>query len=363
MGPRPVRVGRRGRHITTVRDILTWPGFDVELVAGSLGLDRPVRMAHATELIDPRMFLRGDELILTVGSELSDAAACQRFVAHLLDSGAAGIALAIEVEGHDSPEDLAPAAEKAGLAMFTVPPSLPFVAFTEKFQELADERHEYERLRHEDGRMLDYVRRGYASPHIFRERFPEIPGAAYMALCLPEQASVELEGVILEGWIENLTVVVADELFVRRFSERSDVQMFGIGSAVPLSGLARTIKEAMATLAMSARRGSGAGPRDLSTFPGLIERLTPEQAAPFRDHVTGPLLKYDAQYGRSLWPTLLAYVNSGASVTRTAKEMSIHANSVRNRLNRIAELTGLDPHSLEDQFALAVAVRMTTARP
>ena len=46
-----------------------------------------------------------------------------------------------------------------------------------------------------------------------------------------------------------------------------------------------------------------------------------------------------------------------ASVSATAEALGIHANSVRNRLSRIAELTGLDPHSLEDQISLVLAVR------
>lgn len=340
-----------------MREILTWPGFDVELMTGPNGLDRPIRVAHATELVDPSRFLRGDELIMTVGSELRGAADCRRFVANLVRSRAAGIALAIGVEGHHPPKDLAPAAEKMGLSLITVPPTLPFVQFIEKFQELADKRHEYERLRREDGRMLDYIRRGYASPQIFRERFPEMRGAQYCAVCVPADTDIELDGVIIEGWLDDRTVFIADELFVRDFTERSTLSVFGVGSPVSLASLARTLKEAAATLALSSRRGEGAGPRDLSTLSGLVERLSAEQFAPFQDHVVQPLLEYDARHGRGLWPTLVAYFTSDASISETAERLGIHANSVRYRLSRVTELTGLDPHSLDGQFALLLAVR------
>lgn len=350
-------IGRRGLRGPVVRDVFDWPGFDVELVTGEDALDRPIRVAHATDLVDPRKFLRGDELIMTVGSELVDDAACERFVRNVVESGAAAIALAVGVDGHEPPAGLAPAAGRAGIAMFTVPPTLPFVAFTEKLQELADERGELERVRHEDGRMLDYVRRGYASAQIFRSRFPQVSGAKYVALCLPAYTSAEVEGVIVEGWIDDVTIVVVDELFVRGFAERAAETVYGIGSPVPQRDLARTVKEAMATFSMSARRGVGAGPRDLSTFTGLVDRLTPEQLAPFRDNIVDPLCRYDARYGRALWPTLRAYIESGASVSTTADRLRVHANSVRNRLARVHEITGLDPAIVEDRFALAVAVR------
>lgn len=351
------RVGQPAMPRARMRDVLEWQEFDVELAAGASGLDRLIRVPHATELEDPQQFLRGGELIMTVGSELTDAASCERFVANLMRSSVAGLALAVGVRGHQPPPWLAPAAERAGLAVITVPPSVPFVQFTEKFQQLADERQDYERRRREVGRILDYIRRGFASAQVFREEFPEDPQARFRALCLPQDAVAEIGGVVLEGWIDEMTVVVAEDVYLHDVAESEGLQVCGLGSAVTPQNLARTLKEGIAALALSARRGEAAGPRDLSTLNGLLERLSPEQFRPFSDHIIRPLLQYDAKHDRALWATLSAYVESGASVAATAASLGIHANSVRNRLARISELTGLDPHSLEDQLSLVLAVR------
>ncbi|WP_197517388.1 PucR family transcriptional regulator [Microbacterium karelineae] len=356
-GPRPV--GRQSIRHPTVRDVFTWPGFAVTLVAGAEHLDRPIRVAQATELVDPTNYLRRDALIMTVGHELVDDATCARFVENLIASGASAIALAVGVEGHTPPPGLAPAAERAGIALFEVPPTLPFVSFSEKLFQLAEHRSERERRRREDGRMLDYVRRGYASAQIFQNRFPEVPGAQYAVLCVPVETSALVEGVIIEGWIDDVTVVVADEIFVRGFEQAASDAVYGLGSPVPQRELARSIKEAMATFTLSTRRGAGVGPRDLSTFGGLVERLTSEQLAPFRAQLADPLQRYDARRGRSLWPTLRAFIQTGASVSATADLLDVHENSVRNRLSRVHELTGLDPMTLDGQFALAVAVHAT----
>lgn len=152
-------------------------------------------------------------------------------------------------------------------------------------------------------------------------------------------------------------MAIAEDIFIREFAELSSLRVYGVGSPVLPSNLARTVKEALAALALSARRGQAAGPRDLSTMNGLIERLSTEQFRPFNDHIIQPLKQYDAKHGRSLWPTLTAYVEADASVAATAETLGIHANSVRNRLTRIADLTGLDPHSLDGQFSLLLAVR------
>lgn len=356
------QVGRPGSHLARVRDILDWSEFPLTLTTGTAGLDHPLRTAHATELIDPRRFLRGDELIMTVGSELVDDAACERFVANLVSSRVAGIALAVGVEGYHVPQGLAPAAVRVGLPLFLVPVTVPFLALTEKLQTIAEHRAEEARMRREDGRMLDHVRRGFASAQVFRERFPAVSGAEYAALCLPADVTMPVEGVVIEGWIDDITVVVGDELVMRQAPEQAGLAVYGLGSAVGPEGLARTTREALAAFGLAARRGRGAGPRDLSTFGGLLERLTPEQFQPFEDHIITPLMRHDAKHGRALWTTLVAFIEADASMTATAERLGIHANSVRHRMARVAEITGTDPHRLEDQFALAVAVRGASRR-
>lgn len=340
-----------------MRDVLEWPGFAVRAATGEAGLEREIRLAHATELVDPSGFLRGGELIMTVGSELRDSADCERFVGALLRSGAAGIALAHGVTGHTPPAGLAAAAERAGLAVLEVPPTLPFVAFTEHLQRLREERGRRERERREDGRMLDFVRRGMASPHVFRDRFPDAVGREYSVLCLAEGAVVELGGVLVEGWLDDMLVLVVEEHYASVFRDSEHGLLYAAGGAVPLSNLARSLKEAFAAYALAARRGGPAGPRDLATLSGLLERLTPDQFAPFRDHIVDPLRRYDARHSASLLDTLEAYIDAGGSVTEAAAPLGVHANSVRNRLARVREVTGLDPSDFDDRVALTIAVR------
>jgi sugar diacid utilization regulator len=56
--------------------------------------------------------------------------------------------------------------------------------------------------------------------------------------------------------------------------------------------------------------------------------------------------------------TVQAYVDADLSVTTAARAMSLHPNSVRYRLRRVAELTGRDPLKLTDLLELITAARL-----
>ena len=79
----------------TVADVLQMPsvrGADPEVLAGARQLDRQVRWVHTTELADIGPLLRGGDLVLTTGIALGDHdEALARFVASLVESGAAGL--------------------------------------------------------------------------------------------------------------------------------------------------------------------------------------------------------------------------------------------------------------------------------
>jgi len=60
----------------------------------------------------------------------------------------------------------------------------------------------------------------------------------------------------------------------------------------------------------------------------------------------------------TLRATLHAYVDADLNVPATARAMSLHPNSVRYRLRRIAELSGRDPQKLGDLLELITAARL-----
>lgn len=61
------------------------------------------------------------------------------------------------------------------------------------------------------------------------------------------------------------------------------------------------------------------------------------------------LHRYDLSHASGLLGTLTKYIECGFNINRTAEALYLHRNSLRNRLEKICELTGLD---FEDQAVL-----------
>ncbi|MCW2912177.1 MAG: putative transcriptional regulator, PucR family [Actinomycetia bacterium] len=127
-----------------------------------------------------------------------------------------------------------------------------------------------------------------------------------------------------------------------------------VGPAVPdLYGATASAQAALAGL--NAASGWPDAPR-----PVLAEDLLPERAldgdADARrflvEEVYGPM----QSAGAPLLDTLTTYLEQGSSLEATARLLFVHPNTVRYRLRRVTELTGLAPTDARDAFALRISL-------
>ena len=88
-----------------------------------------------------------------------------------------------------------------------------------------------------------------------------------------------------------------------------------------------------------------------------VLRSNPHAARIIEDAL-GPLRDYDERRNTALVETLRTYLDSGLSVTRSAQALSVHANTVVYRLDRIRDLTGRDPRETGDLVFLALSLRL-----
>jgi DNA-binding PucR family transcriptional regulator len=73
------------------------------------------------------------------------------------------------------------------------------------------------------------------------------------------------------------------------------------------------------------------------------------------------LLDYDARRQTQLLPTLEQYLRDRRSGATTARKLFIHPNTLRQRLDRIEKLSGLDLAG-EDLLSLELAVKLVRLR-
>ena len=156
--------GRRGGDATeaaggvTIRQLLAVPELGLTLLSGTGRIDQPLRWAHPTELLDPRPYLKGGELVLTVGASLSqDVDRCRAYVDRLVYAKVSAIGYGVGDVTEEVPQGLVDACRHHHMPLLRVPAGVPFQAITTF---LADRRADTQtanerRVRHLSARLLD----------------------------------------------------------------------------------------------------------------------------------------------------------------------------------------------------------------
>ncbi len=107
------------------------------------------------------------------------------------------------------------------------------------------------------------------------------------------------------------------------------------------------------------------GPSSISTFEGagtykLLFRVLqedPSELESFYGETLEPVVAYDSRYGTELVHTILTYLNNDASTVKTASDLFAHRHTIRYRLDRVSELTGLDVDRSEDRERLTLGIK------
>src|SRR5580704_3731764 len=125
----------------TVESLIAELGL--ELASGHEAANAHLRWVHSTELLDPTPWLRGGELLLTTGIQLTDAKVQRELIERLADHRIAGLGFGTGFAHKRLPAALVSAARKRAFPVFEVPYELPFIAITERaFAQLVNERYE-----------------------------------------------------------------------------------------------------------------------------------------------------------------------------------------------------------------------------
>lgn len=141
--------------------------------------------------------------------------------------------------------------------------------------------------------------------------------------------------------------------------ERLDIRFVVVSEPVADVGLlpARMdkLKEVAALLAEAGDAPRMAGPRELDLMLFMARTRQGHGAARYARELLAPLLDHDAATGSSLVETLRVYIDSRAQIRSTATALDIHENTVRYRLNRIRELSTVDPERFESLLSVSMA--------
>ena len=83
----------------------------------------------------------------------------------------------------------------------------------------------------------------------------------------------------------------------------------------------------------------------------------PTELQGFFDETVAPLAAYDDQYETDLVRTLETFLDNNGNVARTAEQLFTHRHTIRYRLDRARELTGLDVSSTDGRERLSLGLK------
>jgi hypothetical protein len=135
----------------------------------------------------------------------------------------------------------------------------------------------------------------------------------------------------------------------------------GIGTAVDKTDqLPRSYGEALRALQIRVNSRTPHGATafdDLGLYQVLALSHSGAEMGSFVTHWLGSLIDYDTSHNSSLVETVAEYLDRGGSYDLTAEALVIHRSTLRYRLRRIRELSGLDLKNVETRLNVHVATR------
>jgi sugar diacid utilization regulator len=182
----------------------------------------------------------------------------------------------------------------------------------------------------------------------------------------------------LVGWVDlnetrELAVVVpgADAELMRRVIDAVAGELAGglpgFQTAVACSrtvidpvDLHRAAAEAVLTANVAEARGAETLTfEETGSYRLLLTAISedPSELHRFFDETVAPLISYDEQYETELVRTLDTFLDEDANVARTAERLFTHRHTIRYRLERVRELTGLDVGSTDGRERLGLGLK------
>jgi sugar diacid utilization regulator len=137
----------------------------------------------------------------------------------------------------------------------------------------------------------------------------------------------------------------------------------GISSVYPdASHFARAIHEAELMVEVLCRSNGlrpGCNSVGSATYRVLFRMLAshPEELRVVYEDTVAPLVRYDAKHHTELLPTLEAYLDRNCNMNATAAAMFAHRHTIAYRLERLYQLTELDPARFDDREQLALGLK------
>jgi purine catabolism regulator len=143
-------------------------------------------------------------------------------------------------------------------------------------------------------------------------------------------------------------------------AETAVTTSIGIGRTYKqLSDMAKSFQEAEQALSISHRLRNNNCVlfyEDLGPYILFANRINETELQNYYTATVSAIIDYDSNHKSELVATLEAFMKCNNTLKETANELFIHRHTLKYRLRRIHEITGLDPENAKDQFQLQLGL-------
>ncbi len=98
--------------------------------------------------------------------------------------------------------------------------------------------------------------------------------------------------------------------------------------------------------------------QELELYRLLEELRDRDELTRFYERTIAPLARYDREHNTELVHTLDIFFAENANASSAARRLGVHRNTLRYRLERMAEITGQDLRDADARFALQLGIRI-----
>jgi purine catabolism regulator len=353
------------------------------LVSGQESAQAHVRWVHSTELLDPTPWLKGGELLLTMGIQLDGPKAQRELIDRLVDHEIVGLGFGTGFTHKRLPAALVNAARKRGFPLFEVPYELPFIAITERaFTQLLDERYEMLQ-RNMVGDVLAEALTGHLYPEELQARLRPFGIGEQVAVLAfsppdPSAAAALLERQLEREQVHSLVAIRAgllcavidpggrDPIELARKLRAELAERFGeVGASASRPAATHSLRLSFheARCALEAvRLQNGDAPEiatyeDLGAFQLLLSLQDDDALISYCRGVLGPVEQGEGEYGDELLRSLDVFIEHNGHWEKAAAALYCHRHTLRYRIRRVEQLTGRDFSHARDRIEFWLALR------
>jgi sugar diacid utilization regulator len=189
-----------------------------------------------------------------------------------------------------------------------------------------------------------------------------VPGAITTLAARAEAPGAEIV-IVLPGGDDAAAARTADAI-LRELQSALPGHTFALGRSRPATDPADLHRAgAEALLAANVAEGDGERPvlafEESGAYRLLLSAMSedPAELQRFYAETVEPLVAYDEQYETGLVQTVEAFLDADGNVAGTAQRLFTHRHTIRYRLERVKELSGLDVGSTDGREKLSLGLK------